>query len=71
MAGFSNFTMVNARLVCRINGGGIKAKFTIVNRPESRSLSKVYLNFVFLADNLSVFLKCNSSIALVLRTRRC
>ena len=46
VTGFSHFTMVNARLVCRVgNGGRIKAKFTIVNRPESRlfttSLSKL------------------------------
>ena len=38
VSGFSHFTMVNARLVCRVgNGGRIKAKFTIENRPESRS----------------------------------
>ena len=43
------------------NGGRIKAKFTIVNRPESRSFitSLIYLNFVFIADNLSVFLICD------------
>ena len=69
MTGFSHFTMVNVRLVCGIgNGGRIKAKFTIVNRPESRSFIKVYLNFVFFADNLSVFLISKSSIAPALRT---
>ena len=54
--------MVNARLASRVgNGGRIKAKFTIVNRPESRSFitSSIYLNFVFIADNLSVFLICD------------
>ena len=36
VTGFSHFTMymVNARLATRVgNGGRIKAKFTIVNRP--------------------------------------
>ena len=38
VTGFSHFTMVNARLASRVrNGGRIKAKFTIVNRPESCS----------------------------------
>ena len=66
--------MVNARLVCRVgNGGRIKAKFTSVNQPESssliRSLSKrFFFIYFFLADNLSVFLICNSLIAPALRT---
>ena len=62
VTGFSHFTMVNARLACRVgNGGRIKAKFTIENRPERSSVRwlQVYLNFVFITDNLSVFLICN------------
>ena len=50
----------------------MKAKFTSVNRPESssliRSLSKHFFFYFFLADNLSVFLICNSLIAPALRT---
>ena len=62
--------MVNACLVCRVgNGGRIKAEFSIINRPESRLFVTSLSNFVFffLADNLSLFLICNSSIAPALR----
>ena len=38
MTGFSDCTKVNAQLICRVgNSNRIKAKFTIVNRPESSS----------------------------------
>ena len=48
VTGFSHFTMVKARLVCRVgNGGRIKAKFTIVTDLNQVRLSQVYLKFVF------------------------
>ena len=45
---FSHFTMVNVRLVCRVgNGGRIKAKFTIVNRPESQFVNQTFIKTLF------------------------
>ena len=46
VTGFLHFTKVN--VVCRdSNGGRMKAKFTLVKRPEKACLSRVYLNFVY------------------------
>lgn len=54
---FFHLIMVNVHLVCHDrNGGRMKVKFTMVNRPEKHSLSCVYLNFVDLSDSLSTFL---------------
>ena len=57
VTGFSHFTMVNTRLACRVgNGGRIKAKFTIENRPESRSLITSLSKLCFYSWQLVSFL---------------
>ena len=56
VTGFSHFTMVNATLVCCVsNGGGMKAKFTIVKPPQKAwfiaRLSKLCLFRLHLVTN--------------------